>query len=295
MSPASGDSGADEAIAPTASREPRDAGALAARLSSLSPERRAALQRLLQKGERTDSSALGPSRRPAGALPLSFAQERLWFLERLGGLGNAYHVPWRVRLTGALDVDALRWALDRIVARHETLRTTFVAVDGTPQQVIAAAEESTFTLAMHDLSGHAAPTEALRAIGVEELAARFDLERGPLIRGRLVRLGEREYAMLVTMHHIVSDGWSVGVLREELGALYGAYLRGGDDPLPPLPTQYADYAVWQRRWVSGPRLAEQAAYWRGALAAVPELLALPTDRPRPAQQDYAGASVPVAL
>ncbi|HEU0297989.1 MAG TPA: amino acid adenylation domain-containing protein, partial [Longimicrobium sp.] len=167
-------------------------------------------------------------------------------------------------------------------------------MDGEPVQVIVPAE-SGFRLIEHDLSGHPHAGEELERLIVEEGDAPFDLERGPLVRGRLVRLAKDDHLLLVTMHHIVSDGWSTGVLLDELRALYGAFLRGADDPLPPLPVQYADYAAWQRRWMDGEVLEAQAAYWEQALSGAPELLELPTDRPRPARQDHAGGSVDLAL
>ena len=230
-----------------------------------------------------------------GPLPLSFAQRRLWFLEQLGGAGRAYHVPTGLRLRGGLDRGALRRALDRVVARHEALRTVFRAVEGEPAQWIAPAAESRFPLAEHDLRGRPDAGAELRRLAAEEAGAPFDLERGPLVRGRLVRLAEDDHALLVTMHHVVADGWSMGVLTRELGALYAAFLRGGPDPLPPLPVQYADYAAWQRRLADGPVLEEQARYWERTLAGAPELLELPTDRPRPARQDFAGSFVPLEL
>ncbi|HEX6036980.1 amino acid adenylation domain-containing protein, partial [Longimicrobium sp.] len=230
-----------------------------------------------------------------GILPPSFAQQRLWFLEQMGNLGSTYHVPVRLRLSGALDRDALVRALEGIVARHEALRTTFPAVDGAPVQRIAPPESSAFSLAEHDLHGAADAEDALRGLMRDEMAAPFDLARGPLLRGRLVRMGADEHVLLLTMHHIVSDGWSAGVLHRELGALYAAFTRGGADPLPPLPVQYADYAAWHRRAVDGDVLEAQAAYWTRALAGAPELLELPADRPRPPRQDFAGASLDVTL
>ncbi|HEU0300179.1 MAG TPA: condensation domain-containing protein, partial [Longimicrobium sp.] len=228
-------------------------------------------------------------------VPLSFAQERLWFLEQMGGLGPAYHVSRRLRLTGALDRRALRRALDRIVARHEALRTTFADTGAAPVQRVAPAEVSAFLLLEHDLGEHPEPgTELGRLLG-EEARTAFDLERGPLIRGRLIRLAADEHVLLLTMHHIVSDAWSMGVLVRELSALYAAFRAGDADPLPPLPVQYADYAAWQRKWIAGEVLGAQAAYWREALAAAPELLELPTDRPRPARVDHAGAVAGLAL
>jgi amino acid adenylation domain-containing protein len=232
-------------------------------------------------------------------VPASFAQQRLWFLERLGGLGNAYHIAGRMRLLGSLDAGALRRALDRLVARHEPLRTTFVLVGDAPEQRIAPPETSSFALAEHDLrecaGGDAARGAELERLIAVEADTPFDLARGPLVRARLVRLADAEHVLLVTMHHIVSDGWSMGVFLRELEALYAAFQRGEGDPLPPLPIQYADYAAWQRRWVAGDLLQRQAAYWQETLAGAPELLELPTDRPRPAQREPAAASVPVVL
>jgi amino acid adenylation domain-containing protein len=224
------------------------------------------------------------------ALVLSFAQQRLWFLAQMEGVSQAYHMPLGLRLEGALDTDALRRALDRIVARHEALRTTFVMRDGTPLQRIADAQ-CDFALREHDLDLQGQSPDALDALVAQEAGAPFDLEAGPLIRGRLIRLADEEHVLLVTMHHIVSDGWSQGILINEFSALYNAYRAGRDDPLPALSIQYADYAAWQRRWITGEVLQAQTAYWQQALADAPVLLQLPTDHPRPAQQDYAGAFV----
>ena len=231
----------------------------------------------------------------SGRLALSFAQQRLWFLEQLGSAGATYHVRMRMRLRGELHRDALGRALNGIVARHEALRTVFVQVDGEPEQRVLSAEESGFRLREHDLAAHADPDAELRRLGAEEAEGRFDLERGPLLRGRLVRMAWDDHVLLLTMHHIVSDGWSMGVFVRELNALYTAFLRAEPDPLPPLPIQYADYAAWQRRWVTGEVLREQAEYWEAALAGAPELLELPADHPRPARPDHAGASLKVEL
>jgi amino acid adenylation domain-containing protein len=251
--------------------------------------------RALETAGRAELPAIEPADR-GGRLALSFAQQRLWFLEQLGSAGAAYHIPTRLRLRGELDREALGRALDRIVARHEALRTTFHAVDGQPEQCVAPVADSRFQLLEHDLGDHAAAAEAeLRRVMAEEAGAPFDLARGPLIRGRLVRLAPEDHVLLVTMHHIVSDGWSMGVLTRELSALYAAFRRGAADPLPPLPVQYADYAAWQRRWVDGEVLREQADYWRETLAGAPELLELPTDHARPARQDFAGAALEVEL
>ncbi|HST63005.1 MAG TPA: condensation domain-containing protein, partial [Longimicrobium sp.] len=238
---------------------------------------------------------LVPVPRDGSPLPLSFSQQRQWFIDQMEGAGAAYHVAWRVRLRGELDRTALARGLERIVARHESLRTTFPAVQGEPEQRIAPADAHGFTLRDHDLTGCADVEGELRRLAAEELTAPFDLAAGPLVRGRLVRMGPDDHALLLTMHHVVSDGWSIGVLARELGVLYTAFSRGEADPLPPLPVQYADYAVWHRRWVSSHAVEAQAEYWTETLAGAPELLELPTDRPRPARQDFAGASVKVEL
>ncbi|MBY6244154.1 condensation domain-containing protein, partial [Methylosinus sp. Sm6] len=238
---------------------------------------------------------MGPANRGTGPLVLSFAQQRLWFLSRFDAAASvAYHIAGGVRLCGSLDAAALRRALDRIVERHEALRTTFVLATEEPEQKIGSSETG-FHLVEHDLSGAADVEDALRRLFAREASEPFDLERGPLIRGRLARLGDNDHALLMTMHHIVSDGWSMGVLTRELSALYAAFSGGSPDPLPPLPAQYADYALWQRNWLNGERLERQADYWRRMLEGAPGLLELPTDRPRPPRQDFAGASVPVRL
>ena len=252
---------------------------------------------VVAEAQRSVLPPIVPVVRSAGGAPLelSFSQQRLWFLEQLGGMGSAYHIPWGLRLTGTLEVAALRRALDRIVARHEALRTTFGVVDGVPQQVIAPVEGSAFALQEHDLRGEADPEAVLEELAAAEAQGLFDLVKGPLIRGRLIRLTDEEHALLVTMHHIVSDGWSMGVFHNELSTLYRAYAIGGEDPLPPLPVQYADYAVWQRQWVEGAVLETQAEYWQQTLRGVPEQLELPADHTRPAAQDYAGDVIPVVL
>jgi len=228
-----------------------------------------------------------------GALPLSFAQQRLWFLAQLDGVSTAYHLPAALHLQGALDVPALHRALDTLLARHEALRTVFVAVDGQPQVQLQAIQP--FTLIEQYLQGHADPARMLAQLSREEARAPFDLAHGPLIRGRLIRLAPTEHMLLLTLHHIVSDGWSRGILVNEFSALYGAFVQGRPDPLPPLAVQYPDYAAWQHQWLTEERLAEQLEYWRNALAGAPVLLALPTDRPRSATPSYAGASLPLTF
>ncbi|HST62244.1 MAG TPA: condensation domain-containing protein, partial [Longimicrobium sp.] len=230
-----------------------------------------------------------------GALPLSFAQERLWFVDRLEPGSATYNIPAALRLAGAPDVAALERALGEIVRRHEALRTTFMEVDGSPVQVIAPFNG--FTLPVEDLSAlsDADREAAVRHRADEEAARPFDLSAGPLFRASLLRLGPDDHVLQLGMHHVVSDGWSMGVFFRELSALYEAYREGRESPLPELPVQYADYAVWQREQLEGEALDRQLSYWRERLSGAPELLELPTDRPRPAVQTYRGASVPVEL
>jgi amino acid adenylation domain-containing protein len=230
-----------------------------------------------------------------GTLPLSFAQERLWFIDRMESASTAYNLPFGLRLRGALDVDALERSLGEIVRRHEALRTVFAERDGTPRQVIAPF--GGFTLPVEDLSGlGAADREAAVGRRAGEEAGRvFDLSAGPLFRAALLRVGAEDHVLLLSMHHAVSDGWSMGVLYRELAALYEAYREGGESPLPELAVQYADYAAWQREQLRGEALDRQLTYWKERLAGAPELLELPTDRPRPAVQTYRGATVPVDL
>ncbi|HEU4561224.1 MAG TPA: amino acid adenylation domain-containing protein, partial [Longimicrobium sp.] len=249
--------------------------------------------RELEKAARSELPPIEPAGRE-GRLPLSFAQQRLWFLEQLGGLGSTYHLSTRLRLRGELNRTALVRALDGIVARHEALRTTFAQVDGDAEQRIAPADAG-FRLREHDLGGEADAAAEFGRLLLEEGSAPFNLERGPLIRGRLIRLAADDHVLLITMHHIVSDGWSMGVLFGELSALYAAHREGREPALPGLPVQYADYAVWQRRWMEGDVLRGQAEWWKETLAGAPELLELPTDRPRPAQVDHAGALLGVEL
>jgi acyl carrier protein len=223
-----------------------------------------------------------------GPLPASFAQERLWFLDQLEPGQSSYNIPSAVRLQGRLDIPALERAFREIVRRHEVLRTRFESREGVPHQVIAPSLE--VNLEVDDLSALAEEyrqIEALRRV-TAEAGKPFDLARGPLIRTGLVRLGEEEHIVLVTMHHIVSDGWSIGILIREVSALYEAFHKGEPSPLEEPPVQYADYAVWQRGWLEGEALQAQIDYWTSRLAGLSPL-ELPTDRPRSAGHDRGGA------
>ncbi|MFP4897403.1 condensation domain-containing protein, partial [Paraburkholderia sp. EG304] len=227
-------------------------------------------------------------------LELSFAQQRLWFLAQLDKDSVRYHVPLGWRLQGRLDRAAWRRSLDQLYARHEALRSVFVDAEEGPRVEILPPGTGLPVLE-HDLRERPDAAAALVALCAEEACMPFDLARGPLVRGRLIRLSEQEHVFLLTQHHIVSDGWSVGVLVRELGSLYRAFVAGQADALPVPAIQYPDYAAWQRQWLSGERLQRQAQYWREALSGAPSMLALPTDRPRPARQSFAGATVPVEI
>jgi amino acid adenylation domain-containing protein len=228
-----------------------------------------------------------------GRLALSFAQQRLWFLAQLDAkISATYHIPMALRLHGPLDLSAWQRSLDTLWARHEALRTVFRVTDGQPHIGLLSPTIG-LPLSTHDLQHANDPHTQLRQLCEEEVSTPFDLTRGPLIRVRLVRLAEHEHVFMLTQHHIVSDGWSIGVLIRELSALYTAFVQGHADPLLPLTIQYPDYAAWQRQWLAGERLTTQVDYWRRTLVGAPVLLALPTDRMRPAQQSFAGASVPL--
>ncbi|MEQ1975256.1 amino acid adenylation domain-containing protein [Xenorhabdus sp. SGI240] len=230
-------------------------------------------------------------------LPLSWAQQRLWFLAQLDPAAQtAYHISGGLRLKGQLNLNALQAALDRIVARHEILRTTINMEDGIARQVIADAERG-FTLIIKDFS-QSTETEKQAAIDAAaqfETHHPFDFALEPLIRGQLLKLASDEHVLLLTQHHMISDGWSLNILIYEFTTLYRAFIQEQRDPLPALTIQYADYALWQRQWLQGDVLEKQVSFWRKALQGAPALLELPTDRPRPAVQSYHGDHVAFTL
>lgn len=226
-----------------------------------------------------------------GPVPLSFAQQRLWVLAQLEPGSPSYNIPIALRVAGSLDVPALEKSFNEVVRRHDVLRTTFVAVDGQPRQVTAPKVEIPLrVIDLEHLPQGEREATALR-LATAEAKRPFELAYGPMLRTSLLRLSEDEHVLLVTLHHIVSDGWSAGILVRELTTLYENYMAGRPSPLPELSIQYADFASWQRQWLSGDRLETQLAYWKTALGNSPQPVELPTDYPRPAIQSSRGASV----
>jgi len=259
------------------------------RLSALSPQQRTLLEaRLKQKGLRLPKPQGIGKRTVAGPAPLSIDQEQLWIVDQIDPSNTAYNISTAMRLTGRLDIAAIERAINEIVRRHEVLRTTFRAIDGRPVQVVAPS--LSVPLPVTDIAHETgAAQEALR-LATQEISRPFDLSRGPLVRARMLRLGADEHVLVVAMHHIIADSWSFGVFNQELLALYDAYAAGRTSPLADLPIQYADYAIWQRQWLSGDLLEAKLAHWKSLLAGAPTSIELPTDRPRPAAQSYRGES-----
>ena len=262
----------------------------------------AELAQSVERSQRSQTStALAPIDRidREQDLPLSFAQQRLWFLDKFSTSNTAYNIQVAVRMIGELDHVALERALNEIIRRHESLRTTFVARDGRPVQVIAP--EYSITLPLLDIS-EASPSErevTIERIYSEEGRNAFDLGKLPLFRFHLLKLAETEHALLLNMHHIISDGWSMGVITRELAAHYETFTKDQPSVLPELAIQYADFAHWQRNWLQGEVLEDQLAYWKSCLGYRLPVLKLPVDRPRPRVQSFRGArhhfTLPVEL
>jgi amino acid adenylation domain-containing protein len=228
-------------------------------------------------------------------LRLSFAQQRLWFLDRWQPGSSLYHIPTLMRLRGRLDVMALERSFEEIVRRHEAFQTTFPAVNGQPVQLIASVQRPEINIVdFREVADAERETTARRA-AAEEIAKPFDLARGPLLRIRLLRLADEEHLLLLVLHHIISDGWSFRILARELALLYEAFTREGSSPLANLPVQYSDFAVWQRRWLQGDVLQRQLAYWKEHLRGAPSELALPTDHARPTHYPHRGAALRCTL
>jgi len=270
---------------------------VANRLAGLSEEKRKLLEMRLRLARQGAAAAPGlrPRERPDGTAPLSFAQQRLWLLDRMEPGSSAWNIAFPVRLRGALSVPALERALNALRERHESLRTVFAEQGGQAVQVIHPFER--VTLAVDDLSGlddGAREAELERRVAADANTG-FDLVAGPLLRTRLLRLGADDHALLTCMHHIVSDGWSMGVFTRELNALYAAFAAGAPNPLAAPALQYADFAAWQREHLAGSRLDGALEFWRRTLAGAPAALELPADHPRPRAQSNRGARVTYEL
>ena len=259
---------------------------------------------LAQLIERSDAAVRPPVMRIGHALSqgerqLSYAQQRLWFIHQMEPEDSSYNLPGKTRIRGPLDLKALRKAFQEIAQRHESLRTRFVSVQGEPRQVVGEQAEVNLPVinlaADSDALSEADSAERLKDLEWQESRTPFDLERGPLLRLKLVRLAPQDHVLLVTMHHIVSDGWSFKVLLHELKTLYEAYAEGKESPLPELAIQYSDFAVWQREWLNSERLEGQLDYWSKQLTDVPTILELPADFPRPVVQSNRGVRQPVEL
>jgi len=263
------------------------------RLAALTPEQRALFEaRLREKGltaPRPKTIPPIPEREQLAYFPASLDQERLWFIDQMEPGNPAYNIHYSSRLLGPFDLDLLRRAVNRSIARHEVLRTTFKVVEGRPVQVVAPALE--IDLSVMDLQGlreGERPAAALRE-AIEFASVRFDLARGPLVRVGVARLGPEDHVLMMCMHHIVTDRWSFDIFEREVSQIYVALRDGGTLELPALPIQFADFAVWQREELSGERLKRHLDYWRERLAGVPTVLEIPPDRPRPRVQSFGGA------
>jgi len=267
-------------------------GGLTPELRDQLRERKAEILTFLHKANVAVNSFLEPIRPvPRNRdLPLSFAQERLWFIDQLGGQSAAYNDPIALRLTGSLHVAVMEQSLTEIVRRHEVLCTTFSSKNGIPFQKISPAQEMTLPVVDLQQLSEAEQAAEIQRLSIEESQQPFDLTNGPLFRVKLLRLGEESHVLLLTIHHIISDGWSMGIFIEEIITLYKAFSTGMPSPLPKLPVQYADFAYWQREWFTGDVLESQLTYWKELLAGAPPLLELPTDRPRPPVQTFRGSN-----
>ncbi len=263
------------------------------RIRRLSPAQRELLFRGLHRPEQTADSRRIRRRESAEPAPLSFAQQRLWFLDELGGIAGAYHVPVVLELRGPLDACALKHSLQAVCSRHEILRTTFPSIGGQPRQVILDAIR--YDLPPADLRSEPERQQAdLQRRIEEELGLPFSLARGPLLRAQLLRWADDCHVLLLTLHHIVADGWSLGILTRELAAFYTAFRLGVRLSLPPLPVQYADFAIWQQQQWDAGEFEPQLAHWCSRLKGLPPLH-LPADRLRPAIPLHRGDSVTLAL
>ncbi|HVF90715.1 MAG TPA: condensation domain-containing protein, partial [Blastocatellia bacterium] len=262
-------------------------------IEELSPKKRELFELLLKESRYKKSASQSEpiSRRPDRTVyPLSFAQQRLWFINLVEPGTPAYNLPFFWRLTGRLDSPALERALSEVEKRHEVLRARFPSVDGRPVQIISEHQPRRIPVAsLRGLPRQEREIEAER-LAAEETRRPFDLASGPLLRATLLRLDEEDHLMMFTLHHIISDGWSLGIFLKEVATLYEAFSAGRPSPLPELPIQYADFAHWQREWLRGETLEAELSYWRRQLAGAPPTIKLPADRPRPAAPSFRGAT-----
>lgn len=264
--------------------------------ATLSPARRELLSLMLKKkGVKAELAGAIPRRRDSGPCPLSFAQERIWFFEQLEPDTAVYNIANAVRLTGSLNLNALRQTVDELLRRHEILRTVFTSLEDKPVQLVVAAQM--LPLPVKDLSKVPALERESQVVLLinEESQRPFDLLRGPLLRCKVLRLADEEHVVVLCMHHIASDGWSMNVLINEMAALYESFSTGKPSTLPELAIQYADFAEWQRQWLQGNVLDEQLAYWKTQLEGAPPMLNLPTDRSRPPVQTFRGSRQSLGL
>ena len=262
------------------------------RLARLSPEKRAILLSKLKQGG-TEAGQAVPAgiqrrKRSDGPIPVSFGQQRLWFLHQFEPNSAAYNIPMAMRLSGQLNVAALERGLNEIARRHEVLRTVYATVDDRPEPILLP--DPRIELPVVEVPGAAGAAQEAHAQALirAELQRPFDLARGPVMRALLLRFDATEHILVLTTHHIAIDGWSMGVVNEELAALYSAYMTGQEAKLPELAIQYADFAAWQRETLRGENLERLAAYWRQHLRGAPAVVTFPADHPRPPTQTFRG-------
>jgi amino acid adenylation domain-containing protein len=273
-----------------------DGGSSSPTRHDLGAARRELLETLLEEeGIDLQSAVKIHPRQCFDNLPLSFAQERLWFLDQLEPGNPVYNICRAYRLTGPLDLNVLTLSLNEVVRRHEVLRTTFPAVDGRPIQLVASALTLTVKIIdLHEIGRTYREVELLR-IAIEESRQSFDLALGPLLKMALLRISEEDHLLVFTVHQIICDGWSAGIFFRELEKTYDAFSNGQSLTLPPPSVQYADFVLFQRQWVSGEVLESQLSYWKNQLGAIIPVLELPSDRPRPSVQTFRGAREPIEL
>ncbi|MEM9486114.1 MAG: condensation domain-containing protein, partial [Cyanobacteria bacterium P01_F01_bin.116] len=271
---------------------------IAKRLATLSPQKREAFLKLLQQ-EGIDPTKLPilPANRQSNTFPLSWSQERLWFIHQLEGPSATYNIPVVLKISGTVQVDALEKTLDAIARRHAVLRTTFDAVDGKPVQIVHDAASNNWPLHIEnwqdwafDVDGneHSSLDAKIHTFTHQQAQKAFDLTTFPLARATLVQLSATRSILFLEVHHIIWDAWSIGVFSQEFALFYKAYNQGQTPAISPLSIQYTDYAVWQRQWLLGETLTDQLDYWKQKLSDAPALLELPTDHPRPSVQSFQG-------